>query len=358
VGTAAFILEDYIADSSVTFGSNPNYWGYDERHPENQLPYVDTLRVSIIPDEATALSALRTGKIDIMADISWFQAENMAATNPELLQATRLGPGHCAQMRVDIEPFSNINCRKALNMSINRADIAEGYFGGTVAGTPCGKFSPLFTGAHYAYEDWTDELKAEYAYDPEGAMALLDAAGYTPDPVTGMRIETHIYTMSVADNDLLQIVKDYLLDIGIDMEIRVLEPAQFMGFIRSGQATAMSWNGVRCGGNFAPQMIINQDAKTSSSNFGKIDDEGIEALIDAFNSSVDIEVSKQLLIDADKYVLEKHWNFMTFPVNSYTIYQPYLKGYTAEGLTVPGQSPTGYFARWWIDSEMKASMGR
>ena len=44
VGTGAFMLTDYVEASSFTFTKNPNYWGYDEKYPDNRLPYIDQLR--------------------------------------------------------------------------------------------------------------------------------------------------------------------------------------------------------------------------------------------------------------------------------------------------------------------------
>ena len=52
VGTGPFMLTDLVEESSITLTKNPDYWGYDEKYPENQLPYVDEVRYVIIPDEA------------------------------------------------------------------------------------------------------------------------------------------------------------------------------------------------------------------------------------------------------------------------------------------------------------------
>jgi len=52
----------------MTLVKNPNYYGYDERYPQNQIPYVDRLKFLIIPDLATAMAAVRTGKIDAVDD--------------------------------------------------------------------------------------------------------------------------------------------------------------------------------------------------------------------------------------------------------------------------------------------------
>jgi len=51
VGTGPFILKAFVPDGSATLIKNPNYWGFDERYPQNKLPYVDKLKLLIIPDQ-------------------------------------------------------------------------------------------------------------------------------------------------------------------------------------------------------------------------------------------------------------------------------------------------------------------
>ena len=63
IGTGPFILTDFVDGTAATLVKNPNYWGYDERYPQNQLPYVSGLKVLIIPSQPTALAAVRAGKM-------------------------------------------------------------------------------------------------------------------------------------------------------------------------------------------------------------------------------------------------------------------------------------------------------
>ena len=86
VGCGPFMVTDFVGGSSVTLVRNPNYYGMDERHPQNQLPYADKVSVLILPDLTTALSAMRTGKIDIMYGLSNTDAANMKKSNPEITQ--------------------------------------------------------------------------------------------------------------------------------------------------------------------------------------------------------------------------------------------------------------------------------
>ena len=63
VGTGPFMLTDYVEDSHITWAKNPDYWGYDEKYPENRLPYVDELRAMIIPEQGSVQAALRSASL-------------------------------------------------------------------------------------------------------------------------------------------------------------------------------------------------------------------------------------------------------------------------------------------------------
>ena len=70
VGTGPFELTDWREGSSSTRTRNPDYWGHDEKYPENRLPYVDEVRYLIIPEEATLQAALLSGKIDLRGPLA------------------------------------------------------------------------------------------------------------------------------------------------------------------------------------------------------------------------------------------------------------------------------------------------
>ncbi len=65
-GTGAFMLKDFVSGSTLSFAKNPNYWDKNPIGPGkgDQLPYVDNVKVIIITDSSTYLSAIRTGKLD------------------------------------------------------------------------------------------------------------------------------------------------------------------------------------------------------------------------------------------------------------------------------------------------------
>ena len=86
------MLTDWTEGSSITFDKNPNYWGFDEKYPENRLPYIDQLRALIMPEVATYMAALRTGKVDYIGvtggsymTSTLDQVESLQRTNPEIV---------------------------------------------------------------------------------------------------------------------------------------------------------------------------------------------------------------------------------------------------------------------------------
>jgi len=66
----------------------------------------------------------------------------------------------------------------------------------------------------YPYEEWPQELKDEYAYNPAAAKQLLAQAGFPKG------FKTHIVAASDGDLNLLNVVKSYFADVGIDMRFR------------------------------------------------------------------------------------------------------------------------------------------
>lgn len=73
VGSGPFMLSEYIPGSLIKMNRNPNYWEKNPIGPGkgDQLPYLDTVRIMIIPDLSTRYAAFRTGKADWIDNISF-----------------------------------------------------------------------------------------------------------------------------------------------------------------------------------------------------------------------------------------------------------------------------------------------
>ena len=98
-------------NAALTAVANPTYWGHDERHPQNKLPYVSGIKLLIIANQSTALAAVRTGKIDAIDGLTLVQSQQMKTTNPAMAQRTYPGGPYTIDPKNDVKPFNYIQGR-------------------------------------------------------------------------------------------------------------------------------------------------------------------------------------------------------------------------------------------------------
>ena len=167
IGTGAYMLKEWNHGNYVLLEKNPNYRNADAVKTQY-------IKFATVEDDNTRLMQLQSGQIDIMGDIP-ASLMDVVRTNPDLtLQTFESTQIRYLLLNTTMEPFSDINVRKALVKAINRAEIAEvvyGEFGGATAS--------VLSAAHAKY--FNDALECP-PYDPEGAKADLAEAGY-PDGI-------------------------------------------------------------------------------------------------------------------------------------------------------------------------------
>ena len=167
IGTGAYMLKEWNHGNYVLLEKNPNYRNADAVKTQY-------IKFATVEDDNTRLMQLQSGQIDIMGDIP-ASLMDVVRTNPDLtLQTFESTQIRYLLLNTTMEPFSDINVRKALVKAINRAEIAEvvyGEFGGATAS--------VLSAAHAKY--FNDALECP-PYDPEGAKADLSEAGY-PDGI-------------------------------------------------------------------------------------------------------------------------------------------------------------------------------
>ena len=83
VGTGPCMMTDWAEGSSISYVKNPDYWKDDEKFPGNACLRG---RVAGVVDKRarTLLSALRTGQIAYMRDLSQEELEGLQRSNPDL----------------------------------------------------------------------------------------------------------------------------------------------------------------------------------------------------------------------------------------------------------------------------------
>ena len=359
MGTGPFILTDYVSSSSATLVRNANYWGYDERYPQNKLPYVDALEFLIIPDQSTALAAVRTGKIDGISGISRQLAQAMAKTHPEISQkAIPWVAGQTLDPRNDVKPFNDIRVRKAMQIAIDLPAIAQNYYGDTALPYPCAMTSIYMTGVGFPYTEWPQDLKEQYTFNPTEARALLALAGYADG------FNTNVVADNSGDMELLQIIKSYFAAIGIIMDIRPMDITSWTAYVRTNhkQDQIVYCNTGSLGMTFEPLRQLNRYTTNYVVNWCFVNDPVFNAFITtAMADTNEVDIMK-VVRDANEYEARQHYVISLLQPNLFTLIQPWFKGYSGQFDSVNASSNgpqkcSFYLSRFWIDQNLKKSMG-
>ncbi|MFL6117991.1 ABC transporter substrate-binding protein [Actinophytocola sp.] len=226
LGTGPFVVSEHRQDVSWTFEKRDDYWAEDK-------PAVETVNITIAPQEQARIAALQNGSADLVA------LGNVDA--PELLAGVR-GASVGTQSTTDFYylmlnsnapggKFADQRVRTAVNMAMRRDAIAETALNGL--GKPTG-VTPA------GLPDSCDPAALPSAKATlDQARALLREAG----------AENLSFTLSVFSTEpapaIAQVIQQQLAQIGVDVRIEQLDEGSWAGKVYgSAPATfdaAMSW---------------------------------------------------------------------------------------------------------------------
>lgn len=207
IGTGPFKFEDYQTGVAVTLTKNEDYF--------KEIPEIDTLIFSIIPEDSTAYQALLSGEIDYMSALPSAEANSLDDNEDfEIVQQLGINRTYLTY-NLEVEELQDIEVRKAMSLAINRQGIWDRVANGTgqVADT---FISPVFE--EYVNEDY---LLPEP--NTEEAIKTLEDAGYERNE-NGYFFE---FTLDAFEDgnfgDIATIVRDNLEQAGIGVTLNLME---------------------------------------------------------------------------------------------------------------------------------------
>jgi peptide/nickel transport system substrate-binding protein len=232
IGTGPFIVEEFIPNEVLRLAKNPNYW-------QEGLPYLDGVVFQVVPDINTRATMLEAGDIDIAFDIS-IQDKERLKNNSDLVIQDELGSQQLyITMNNAKAPLNDVKVRQAINYAVDKEGIIRAVFLGAYAQPAKAVYlMPTING----YSD-----AGMYEYDPEQAANLLDEAGWVDSNGDGIRekdgedLILKMYTRrggSAGDIEIVELVQGMLKEVGIGMDINVLDSAAFISTVTKPSAEA------------------------------------------------------------------------------------------------------------------------
>jgi ABC-type transport system substrate-binding protein len=224
VGSGAFRLAEWTPGQRVVFERYEDYW-------REGVPKLDEITFEIGLDPTVALLRLQQGQADIPGDgippAQFLEVMEDPEQAQRVVEGGQLHTGYVT-MNVQMEPFDRVEVRRAVNMAINKDRIVRIINERAVpANQPLPPTMPGYAEDHEGY-----------AFDPEGAKALLAEAGLED----GFTTELYVYNTD-PNPRIAQAIQQDLAAIGITAEIRSLAQANVIAAGGEPDQAPMIWSG-------------------------------------------------------------------------------------------------------------------
>jgi len=350
-GTGPYTLGEYVQGNSLSFNKNPIYWDKEKiGGTDYKLPFADKITYRYIKDEATFLTALRTGKLDILEAVRWSAVDELKKSAPQIQWNKYLANGgNFIALRMDTKPFNDVRVRRAMNMAVDKQAIIKGYFGGQ-AEMFAYPMHPNYVGYYEPLEAMPDAIKELYTYNPNKAKQLLAEAGYPK----GFSFKVQTSSSSV-DGDLLALIAANLAKVGVTMEIETLDYGAYLSAMTTKKNAPGYFMFL---GHTNPTTALRKSfVKDQTWNPSQFKDPSIDAKMAEVLAEPDERVRQVKVRLMVRQIMEQAPSLFLPSPYVYTGWWPWVKNYGGE-LRAGAERPGPIHARIWIDQDLKNKLGK
>ena len=280
IGTGPFSFEEQRIGDYMLLTAVEDHW-------REETPTVAQIRLRKVPEESTRIAALETGEGDIIT-ISRENVQQVRDSGHQVfLREGQAIVGFYFHQQWDDVPIADIRVREAMNLAVNREELAEFVFGGLA--------SP---GAVYpvpAKAPVTDPSLEPYGYDPERAKELLAEAGYED----GFEVTIHSYPRSDVPEGprMIEALAGYFDEVGIKANILASEYSQYRTERRA--QTIPGQMGYLGAPNrpFPGFVGLMRALQHSTSPFTSTKDPEFDRLVEAMEETLDPKEAEEYFLD-------------------------------------------------------------
>ncbi len=219
IGSGPYVVTEWVVNDHITLERNETYWG--------ERPDVDKCILNIVPDAGTQNLMFQSGELDMVdlenLDASIVESTYLTGYADSIVSGRRLGVTFLT-MNENNEYLSDVRVRKAVQMAVDRQGIVDAFY----AGNASVENGMIATGVWGHNEDLTP-----LSYDPEGARALLEEAGYEEGEIT-FEFSFNNSTGTTKQSIVQKIIQD-LAAVGINAQFASYEDSAWLDFRRSEQ---------------------------------------------------------------------------------------------------------------------------
>lgn len=207
LGSGPFKFSKWNKGTDVRLVKNEKYWG--------DVPHLDELVYTVIPDTNTAYQAWLNDEVDEIAsaNIPTSEIESLKETGNYVWVEQEWPSPYYVTFNLNDGPFKDVKVRKAAAMGIDRDEVSKKAFNGY---KPANNYY-----ISQIYKSSLNEEAKQPDYDPKGAMKLIEEAGYKKNS-DGYYFETTL-TIFEGFEDAATVVTANLEKIGIKCSLNVID---------------------------------------------------------------------------------------------------------------------------------------
>jgi peptide/nickel transport system substrate-binding protein len=257
----AWMPEKVLPADPIRFVRNPYFWQVDEQG--NQLPYIDSVELSLYENAEVFKLWIAQGKIDcqmrnVDSGAYTFFKENEAkgdyrVLNWRVASTYTYYPNLTTPDQGLADLFAKPEFREALNLAVNREEIAQVVHSGLAKAR---QYSPISGSPEY---DMAMEQRWAQ-FNPQRANELLDGLGLkrgadgTRLRADGAPLEItieHSSTPGAAINDMHELVRRAWTTIGVKTSVKGVDRSLYTEHYHSGDIEVGYWSWDRASANMA-----------------------------------------------------------------------------------------------------------
>lgn len=349
-GTGPYILSYLAAGQTAVLVRNENYYDYDENYPENQLPYLDSITFLYVSDSTNLVTQFTSGEMDIVGSsnatlFTTSEEAQIAASGVDYytIDLSSVQPNFLA-MKCNQEPFDDINVRIAMQLAIDVETIHTSYLDLEGDVVLSGLWNPVTT-SWSTVDSWDEELLAEYSYDPERAIELLEEAGY-PDG-----FDVTVVISSDMDSELWTLACSMWAEIGVNVTLETVSTyleAMNVGKLEDDNRSTVSTGAGACSSITA---AINQTIDGGWAGALWNGDTEYAELLNSMNTVTTLEEQNEIALELDEYYAAQHWTVNLTGMRELSVYYSSRVHMYTNSNIYSGKSSSSLFSTMWVDAE-------
>ena len=338
VGTGPFKLKYVMEDEVVILHRNDNYWRTDEYG--NQLPYLDAVKFSFIPDQKTEILGFRKGELDMIYQFPVEYRRYIVDANDNLLKGyenfqLQVTPGLSTQYYGFLHPdeiFQDVNLRKAFNYAVNREQLVRYTLKGEGIAGHHGLLPPAFS-------DVPVEEVEGYHFDPEKALKYMEKAGY-PEGEGFPEIKLQLNSGGERNILIAEAVQRMLEDnLNIRIRLDMMPFAQHLENVERGRANF--WRSGWIASYPEAEYFLNLfhsvhvpetlDEHAYLNSF-RYESAAFDSIFEIALRTVDTEERNRLYMKADQQAMDDAVMMPLFYSQAYRLLQPYVRNFPVNAM--------------------------